>query len=67
LKKITTYLALPNFEVLSKLVNHEDGQFLAQLTEVYQLIGSKEKAEKIQNIIDSLKKIKYEPLTMLKR
>jgi len=58
---------LQNFNELSKLANHKDSQFLTQLAEIYQLMGSKEKAEQIQNITNSLKMIEYEPLAMFKR
>ena len=66
-KKSLSSKDLQNFNKLSKLANREDSQFLIQLAEVYQLIGSKEKTEQIQNITNSLSMIKYEPLAMFKR
>jgi len=57
---------LESFKALSKLANREDSPFLTQLADVYQLIGSNEKAEQIQSLINSLKTIKYKPRTIFK-
>jgi len=66
-KKMLPTKDLQNFNGLSKMTNREDSQFLTQLAEAYQLIGSKEKAEQIHNVINSLRIIKYKPLAMFKR